>query len=344
VSILSGPRQSRTRSHLRALGACALVFVLGATLAAAQQPEEDVNAKTEKIGTTYRLTEPVMAKVAALWREILALARRNPAIFETADTADTNKSAHPALQAIYARVGLTEDEYEKFTIAMGYAQMGSWAASLSGDAARNLEQAPPVVRANVAFLKTHEAALKAMGSDVNELQQLHEKRTGIPAEAKNEMELKVTGAARAGVNSEIELEVTGGPRAGRYAAKVTEGGCSHGLTKPGAWGNQYSIDTKDPKQFSSLQLIVPDAKGAAGGTGNFHLMVTFGPLLSLLGPGGTHYNLGSDPDREQEGEDILKLDDQGSGATVTFGGKTKDGVGLKGTIKCHTVMRMTPAR
>jgi hypothetical protein len=338
VSILPGIRQSRSLwSCLRVLGAGALILLLPAAPAAAQQPEEDVNARTEKIATTYRLTETVLRKYTTAMRELLALARRDPSVFETG--GDSN-SVHPAVRAIFTRTNLPEDELEKFSIAMGFAAMGDLAAAQSAQAAEQLKQTP-VMRANVAFLKTHDTELKALGSVMNELRLLQEKKSGASAEADSEGGMKVTGTAHAGVNSEIELEVTGGPRAGRYAAKVTEGGCSYGLVKAGTWGNAYSISTEDPKKFSGLQLIVPDAKAAARGTKNFSLQANFGPLISLAGPGGTHYKVETDDEGETDGEGTVRVDDSGAGGTVTFDAKTKDGVGLKGTIRCHTVLRVT---
>lgn len=137
------------------------------------------------------------------------------------------------------------------------------------------------------------------------------------------------------VNSEITLEVTGGPHAGRYTAQVTEGGCSYGFAEKGAWGNQYSVDTQDAKKFSSLQLIVPDSKSAAGGTGRFLMTVSFGPLFS----GGTSYEISTRKPGEAKGSGTVKVDDRGGSGTVSFDGKTADGIGLKGTIECHTLMR-----
>src|SRR5436305_162085 len=64
-------------------------------------------------------------------------------------------------------------------------------------------------------------------------------------------------------------------------ASSDRGGCSYGLAGAGSFGNQLSDPkNKDPKAFNSLQLIVPDAKKAAGGTGEFDLTVGFGPLMS----------------------------------------------------------------
>jgi hypothetical protein len=133
------------------------------------------------------------------------------------------------------------------------------------------------------------------------------------------------------VNSEITLDVSGGPNAGHYVAKATQGGCSDMSNK---WGNQYSIDTKDAKQFSSLQLIVPNAKDAANGTSAFTMTVGFGPLFF---GNGKQYNVDANT---KSGEGTVKIDDRGSSATVTFDAKTAAGVGLKGTIECHSLMRM----
>jgi hypothetical protein len=140
-------------------------------------------------------------------------------------------------------------------------------------------------------------------------------------------------AASAGagpVNTEIELEVSGGPHAGRHAAKVKEATCSYGLAGEGSWGNAYTVDTDDPKKFSSLQLVVPDSKAAAGGTKQFQLTAMFGPLATA-----TSYDVS---------EGSVRVDDRGSSGTVTFDGKTKSGVGLKGTIKCNSVVTPTGLR
>jgi hypothetical protein len=115
-------------------------------------------------------------------------------------------AGHPQARAIFTRAGLSEEEVEKFTIAMGFAQLGSLGASMSGEAARNIEQGPPVVRANVAFLKTHEAALKTLGADMKALQAIQEGKTEAAVAAEAGLGFRVTGSMRAGLNSEIELE------------------------------------------------------------------------------------------------------------------------------------------
>lgn len=145
-----------------------------------------------------------------------------------------------------------------------------------------------------------------------------------------------TGAADADKpNSTIHLVVAGGPNAGTYDAKATSGGCSYGLAGTGAWGNQYSIETKDPKAFSSLQLIVPDAKGAAHGTTQFQMTVGFGPLFQ-----GKSYDVNTRANAaKKEGKGSLTVEDHGSTAKVTFDAETDAGVKLSGTIDCLSVMR-----
>ena len=321
---------SRARAQLVLLAVAALVALLGARPAAAQDPDEE--ARMERIASTYRLTEAGLRKYTAAMRELGELARSQPSILKSGDT--TRPALHPAVRAALARAGLSWDEFEKFGVALAYAHMANLGASMSGGAARDLEKAPPVARANVAFVKSHEAELKALMTEASAME------PGAGGEKERASELKVTGSMRAGVNSEIELDVIGGARAGHYTANVTEGGCSSGLVKSGAWGNQYSITTQDPKKFSSLQLIVPDAEAAASGTTEFLMTVTFGPLLAAS---GTNYEI--DTRREStsrgQGQGTLELEDSGAGATVTFDAKTKEGVGLKGTIKCYTVMRVS---
>jgi|GEM_PF-785962 len=134
----------------------------------------------------------------------------------------------------------------------------------------------------------------------------------------------------------IHLEVTGGPNAGSYDADMSDGGCSYGLAGPTAWGNQYSIDTDDATKFSSLQLVVPDTKSAAGGTTAFQITAQFGPLFS----GGKSYSVNSRPDApKKSGSGTVTVEDHGSTGRVTFDAKTDDNVELKGTIDCTSVMR-----
>ena len=146
-----------------------------------------------------------------------------------------------------------------------------------------------------------------------------------------------SSAAEGESSGSVHLEVSGGPHAGTYDAQMTSGGCSHGLAGEGAWGNQYSIDTSDPKAFSSLQLIVPDTKAAGAGTSAFKMTASFGPLF---GTGSTSYDIDTRPDANtKRGSGRVTVDDRGQSGRVTFDGKTAEGIGLKGTIDCRTVMR-----
>lgn len=144
-------------------------------------------------------------------------------------------------------------------------------------------------------------------------------------------------ATPAGIQGTVHLEVASGPHAGTYDVKMTDGGCSYGLAGPDAWGNQYSVDKKDPKAFTSLQLIVPDAKAAAAGTSVFELTAGFG---SLFGPDAAKYDVNTLPNAAtKSGSGKVTVDDKGKTGTVTFDVKTADGVALKGTIECSAVMR-----
>lgn len=143
-------------------------------------------------------------------------------------------------------------------------------------------------------------------------------------------------ATPAPAKGKVHLEVGSGPRAGAYDATMTDGGCSYGLTSPGSWGNQYSVDKKDPKAFTSLQLIVPDAKAAAAGTSVFQLTAGFGPLF---GSGATSYDVNTTGKGTQGGSGKVTVDDKDTTGKVTFDVKTAEGVALKGTIDCSAVMR-----
>lgn len=144
-------------------------------------------------------------------------------------------------------------------------------------------------------------------------------------------------ATPASAQGTVHLEVGSGPHAGTYDATMKDGGCSYGLAGAGAWGNQYSVDKSDPKAFTSLQLIVPDAKAAASGTSEFQLTAGFGPLFAS---DATKYDVNTLPNAStKSGSGKVTVDDKGKTGTVTFDVKTADGVALKGTIECSAVMR-----
>ncbi len=133
------------------------------------------------------------------------------------------------------------------------------------------------------------------------------------------------------------LVVAGGPHAGTYDASTEKGGCTYGFAGPGSWGNQLSNPKdKDPKHFNSLQLIVPDAKAAAGGTGMFYLAVRFG---SIMGE-NTQYVVETRPNEKKKGgSGSVTVADHGTTGKVDFNVTTTDGVKLSGSIDCKSVMR-----
>lgn len=132
----------------------------------------------------------------------------------------------------------------------------------------------------------------------------------------------------------IRVAITGGEHAGTYEVTGTDG-CSHGLAGEDAWGNQFSRDSDNPRELTSVQLVVPETKAAAGGTDTFQLTVSFGPML---GEGRTDYTVNTRA-RPPRGSGTVMVDDRGQAGTVTFDATTEDGVKLQGTIECDSVMR-----
>ena len=148
--------------------------------------------------------------------------------------------------------------------------------------------------------------------------------------------LLMSASATAQVVETAHLKVTGGPNAGSYDSSSTHGGCSYGLAGPGSWGNQLSNPKDpDPKHFNSLQLIVPDAKKAAGGTKNFFLMVGFGSILHR----GAEYKVETRSGEKNSGSGTVTVTDKGNTGAVTFNATTAQGVKLEGTIDCKRVIR-----
>jgi len=141
-------------------------------------------------------------------------------------------------------------------------------------------------------------------------------------------------SAFAEVVETAKVKITGGPNAGTHEATTESGGCTYGFAGPGSWGNQLSSRDKDPKKFNSLQLIVPDAKKAAGGTGEFMLLVGFGPLLHRSAEYKVETTKGA-----KSGSGTVTVKDGGTTGRVTFNATTADGVKLEGEIDCKKVMR-----
>jgi hypothetical protein len=140
-----------------------------------------------------------------------------------------------------------------------------------------------------------------------------------------------------GTATTIHLVIAGGAHAGTYDAKSSDITCTYGFAGPGSWGNQYSVTGKKPNEFSSLQLIVPNTKGAADGTDKFLLTAGFGELMQ---PGYTEHTINSSGGEvNKEGSGTITVNDRGKTGMVTFKGKTKDDVTLEGTIDCHQLMR-----
>ncbi len=163
------------------------------------------------------------------------------------------------------------------------------------------------------------------------------------AQAEAENPAGAAGASAGQPATTIHLVVGGGPHAGTYDVTSADLTCSYGFAGPGSWGNQYSVTDKNPDEFSSLQLIVPDTEDAADGTGTFLLTAGFG---SMIEPGYTEHTIdtgatlgGTDSSREHRGSGTITVDDRGQTGKVTFSGTTEDGVTLEGTIDCHRLMR-----
>jgi hypothetical protein len=137
----------------------------------------------------------------------------------------------------------------------------------------------------------------------------------------------------------ISLTIGGsGPHAGTYQATSTEGACSTGTGNDngGGWGNQYSINSTDPKEFSSLQLIA-DTEPGANETSKFLTTVTFG---ELFGASGTNYEIKTLDEDNPEGSGVVNIDDGGDTATISIKGETADGTPIEATIECLSVIRL----
>lgn len=142
-------------------------------------------------------------------------------------------------------------------------------------------------------------------------------------------------AAFADTVETVTISIGGGPNAGKHEAATEKGGCTYGFAGPGSWGNQLSQPKeKDPKKLNSVQLVVPDAKKAAAGTGEFLLTVGFGPLLHRSAEYTVDTRNGG-----RKGSGKVTVQDAGKSAVVLISATTADGVKIEGRIDCKSVMR-----
>lgn len=131
----------------------------------------------------------------------------------------------------------------------------------------------------------------------------------------------------------VHVVISNGPNAGIYDGSTNRGGCSAGMTGKGSWGVQYSlVKENNPKVLNSVQLNVPDAKAAASGTHDFFLSVGFGRITARV----AEYKVDT---AHRSGSGMVTVVDHGTTAIVTFDATTAEGVMLKGTINCKSVMR-----
>jgi len=144
-----------------------------------------------------------------------------------------------------------------------------------------------------------------------------------------------TPLVHAEVKETVKLAITGGPNAGTHEGSTDKGGCTYGFAGPGSWGNQFSLPKEsDPKKLNSVQLVVPDAKKAAGGTSEFLLTVGFGSLMKRAAEYTVDTRAG-----KGKGSGKITVQDAGSTAKVLISATTADGVKIEGTIDCRSVMR-----
>lgn len=133
--------------------------------------------------------------------------------------------------------------------------------------------------------------------------------------------------------STIKVIITGGANAGTYTATSNETTCSIGLAGDKSFGNQYSIDAKGDKEFSSLQLVITNMDEAKSGTGNFMVTVGFGKILNP-----TSYTIDGTNQANKKGSGTAKLSESGKEKDVTIDGTTADGIHITATIVCKSVM------
>ena len=132
----------------------------------------------------------------------------------------------------------------------------------------------------------------------------------------------------------MQVVLTGGKDPGTYNAVSTGRTCSVGTNELDVWASQFTDDTTS-KGLSTLQVTIPGATKAKAGTSEFNVGIVIGNFMQ-----GNDYSIETRPTvKPSRGTGTVKVDDDGTTATITIKGTTATGVGIDATVKCIKVSR-----
>ncbi|MBC7790249.1 MAG: hypothetical protein H7Z74_09920 [Anaerolineae bacterium] len=132
----------------------------------------------------------------------------------------------------------------------------------------------------------------------------------------------------------MQVVLTGGKDPGTYNASSSGRTCSVGTNELDVWASQFTDDTTS-KGLSTLQVTIPGAAKAKAGSSEFNVGIVIGNFMQ-----GNDYSIETRSTvKPSRGSGTVKVDDDGTTATITIKGTTATGVGIDATVKCMKVAR-----
>lgn len=129
----------------------------------------------------------------------------------------------------------------------------------------------------------------------------------------------------------MHLTITGGAKPGSWTKSQATPTCTLGFAGEGVWGIAGNDLENGGTGLRGIDLTVPDAANAKGGTPTFRFTAYIGGIEQAN-------QVEIDPANEK-GSGTATIDDRGGTATVTVKGRTADGAEVDAHVECGTVMR-----
>ena len=129
----------------------------------------------------------------------------------------------------------------------------------------------------------------------------------------------------------MHLTITGGAKPGSWTKSQTAPTCTLGYAGKDVWGVAGNDLENGGTGLRGIDLTVPKAANAKGGTPNFRFTAYIGGIEQAN-------QVEIDPANEK-GSGTATIDDRRGTATVTVKGRTADGAEVDAHVECGTVMR-----
>lgn len=129
----------------------------------------------------------------------------------------------------------------------------------------------------------------------------------------------------------MSLTISGTAKAGSWTKSQPMPNCTLGYAGEGVWGVAANDLENGGSGLRGIDLTVPDAANAKGGTANFRFIAYIG--------GADKANQVEIDTRKEKGSGTATVDDRGGTATVTVKGRTADGAEVDARVECGTVLR-----